>query len=357
MNEPNPRHQILSPPWSLPSEPGRVIRTVEAHAAGEPLRIIVDGLGEIPGSTILEKRAWAQVELDALRRALILEPRGHRDMYGAIPTEPVTSDGHMGVLFLHNEGFSTMCGHGVIALSAALRRLGALPPELSEFRLDTPAGRVVATFPDASGPGPQRVRFRNVASFVKVLDAEVEVPELGRVLYDLAFGGAFYAFVDAEPLGISLDASQASNLSRLGTQIKTALTAQWQESGGGPQHPHAPELSFLYGVIFVGAAGSPEHHSRNVCVFGDGEVDRSPTGTGVSARAAIHHARGELAPGRALTVESILGTTFSVSVEGEGRVGDYAAVIPLVEGVGHLTGRSEFFLDPADPLLEGVLLT
>jgi proline racemase len=363
-------------PWALPNEDAPRIRTIETHAAGEPLRIVVDGLPRIPGSTILEKRRWAQEHLDDIRRALILEPRGHRDMYAAILTEPVTPDGHLGVLFLHNEGFSTMCGHGIIALSATLRRMGVLPADLEALRIDTPAGRVEATFPEAgsgagagasaaagagagasagAGPegrmGPVRVGFRNVPSFVLARDREVEVEGLGRVRYDLAFGGAFYALVEAADVGISLRPENASELAWLGRTLQAAIASSQEIV-----HPVEEDLGFLYGVIFVGPPEDPAHHSRNVCIFGDGEVDRSPTGTGVSARAALHYARGEVGLGEAFTVESILGTTFTSTAIEEARVGQFPAVIPWVEGTGHLTGRAEYFLDPSDPLRNGVLL-
>jgi proline racemase len=358
---PGPRFPLT---WALPNEDAPRIRTIETHAAGEPLRIVVDGLPHIPGSTILEKRRWAQKHLDDTRRALILEPRGHRDMYAAILTEPVTPDGHLGVLFLHNEGFSTMCGHGIIALSATLRRMGVLPAELDALRIDTPAGRVEARFPGArvgagsgaaagpsGGTGPVRVGFRNVPSFVLARDREVQVEGLGRVRYDLAFGGAFYALVEAADVGISLRPENASDLASLGRTLQAAIASREDIV-----HPLEGDLGFLYGVIFVGPPEDSANHSRNVCIFGDGEVDRSPTGTGVSARAALHHARGEVGLGREFTVESILGTTFSCTAIEETTVGEQRAVVPWVEGTGHLTGRAEYFLDPADPLRNGVLL-
>lgn len=341
-------------PWRLPdpsTETMPRIRTLEAHAAGEPLRIVVDGLPAIPGDSILAKRRWARERLDDVRRTLILEPRGHRDMYGAILTEPVTPDGDLGVLFLHNEGFSTMCGHGVIALSAALRALGRLAPGEALLRIDTPAGRVEARVPDPGTGAPVSVNFRNVPSFVLAMDRTVHVESIGEVRYDLAFGGAFYAFVDAKAMGLPLRPEAASTLARTGRALQRAIATQ-----GRIEHPHEEDLGFLYGVIFVGEAQDPRHHSRNVCVFGDGEVDRCPTGTGVSARAALHHARGEIALGETFTVESILGTTFNVVAEEEARVGTHAAVVPRVEGTGFLTGRAEYRVDPLDPLGLGVLL-
>ena len=332
----------------------RRIRTLDAHAEGEPLRVIVDGWPEPEGDTILAKRAFARQHQDNLRRALMLEPRGHADMYGALPTQPVTPDGDLGVLFLHNEGFSTMCGHGIVALTkVALDR--ALVPEAqtrNHLRYDTPAGRVEAWAERDEDGAVRSVTLRNVPSFVASTGGRVEVDGLGVVAYDVAYGGAFYAYVDAEPLGLRLEPESASDLVRAGRAIKAAVMAV--------ETPHHPEgdsdLDFLYGVIFCGPAQRPENHSRHVCVFADGEVDRSPTGTGVSARAALLHASGELATDRWITIESILGSSFDVQVGEETRVGERVAVVPWVRGTAHLTGEHTFLLDPADPFVHGFFL-
>src|SRR5947208_15022769 len=189
--------------WRAP-EAWRRVRTIEAHPAGEPLRVVVEGIPPIPGATILEKRRFAREHLDDLRRTLIFEPRGHADMYGAITTEPVTPDGDLGVLFMHNEGWSTMCGHGIIALTTALLETGARTGDV--VRYDAPPGRVTARAV-RDGARVREVAFENVPSFAAALDQSVTVDGLGEVRYDLAFGGAFYAFVDADALGVPLDAS------------------------------------------------------------------------------------------------------------------------------------------------------
>jgi trans-L-3-hydroxyproline dehydratase len=285
-----------------------------------------------------------------LRTALMWEPRGHADMYGCILTEPVTSDGTLGVLFLHNEGFSTMCGHGVIGLVKVGIETGLIA-SAPVVRLDTPAGRVTA-FPHYDGTGRvTHVSFHNVPSFVYALDQAVDVPGLGRVRYDLAFGGAFYAYVWAEEVGVGLTPADFRALIDLGTRIKRAVM-----DVGIPQHPFEPDLSLLYGTIFVGPAHDPAHHSREVCVFADGEVDRSPTGTGVSGRAALHYAKGEIGLNEPFVVESILGTTFTGEVVEETRFGPYPAVIPQVSGTAYIVGRSEWLIDPEDELGTGFLL-
>jgi trans-L-3-hydroxyproline dehydratase len=316
------------------------------------LRVILAGFPALDGGTVLDRRRYARETLDHLRRALMWEPRGHADMYGCIVVPPVSEGADFGVLFTHNEGYSTMCGHGIVAVATVAAELGVVGDGGPEIRvgIDTPAGFVDATV-SRVGRGPASVSFVNVPSFVVALDREVEVSGLGTVRYDVAFGGAFYAFVDARSVGLELVPEQAARIIAAGRAIKAAVVA-----GGEPTHPLEPDLGFLYGAIFVAPAADPTAHSRNVCVFADGEVDRSPTGTGVSARLALHHARGELAAGEFIRIESILGTSFTGRVVGATTVGPHAAVIPEVTGSAHLTGRSEFWVDPSDPLGKGFIL-
>jgi trans-L-3-hydroxyproline dehydratase len=261
-------------------------------------------------------------------------------MYGGFLTDPVTPDGDFGILFMHNEGFSTMCGHGVIAVTTSVLDTGMLPVDRPEtrVRIDSPAGPITA-FAELDGNRVAAVRFENVTSFVSELDASVEVPEFGEVRYDLAFGGAFYAYVDATALSLSLEPSSGAELAAAGRAIKHAVSASRDIT-----HPDDDDLGFLYGVIFVGPASDPAHHSRNVCVFADGEIDRSPTGTGVCGRVAIDHARGEVAVGETIAIESIVGSVFEATVD---RVVD-GGVVPVVRGRAHVTGRHQFWIDPSD---------
>lgn len=337
--------------WEVPAN-WRRLTTIDAHTAGEPFRVVTGGVPPIPGPTMVAKRRYAREHLDHLRRTLMWEPRGHADMYGALLTEPVTPGVDVGVLFMHNEGFSTMCGHGIIALATVLVTLGLVPVEGPEAALtiDTPAGPVRATA-HLDRDGVTAVRFRNVPSFLAGRDQSVSVPGLGTVRYDLAFGGAFYAYVEADQLGLHLVPGKVRELIEVGMAIKRGVMAK-----GPIEHPYEPDLGFLYGTILVGAAHDPAHHSRNVCIFADGEVDRSPTGTGVSGRVAIHHARGELPLGEAITIESILGTTFEARAIEETDFGPHPAVIPEVRGSASLTGRHEFVVDPTDDLAGGFLL-
>lgn len=324
--------------------------TIESHTGGEPFRLFVSGVGELPGSTVLEKRRHAKERFDHLRQATMLEPRGHADMYGGWIAPPVRPDSDLSVLFLHNEGFSTMCGHGIIALAKVVIDTGIVPTvgDVVELRIDTPAGQVVTRSTRVDGIVVE-TRFRNVPSFVRALGRDVEVPGLGRVRYDLAFGGAFYAFVDVTTLPI--DATAVHELIEAGRAIKHEIASTEEMT-----HPTEPDLSFLYGVIFTSPSSSEGVHSRHVCVFAEGEVDRSPTGTGVSGRLAILHHRGEVSLGEELVFESIVGSRFTGEVVDVTEFHGLAAVIPEVGGTAHITGRSEWWIDPDDAIGAGFLL-
>jgi proline racemase len=328
------------------------IRTIDLHTAGEPLRVVTGGLPVIPGTTILEKRKYFRDHLDPVRKALMWEPRGHADMYGAIITEPVTVDGDFGTFFLHNEGYSTMCGHAMIALVKLMLDTGMIKKHESrpEIRIDAPPGRITAFGRQENGI-TIRSYFRNVPSFVLLSDQVVEVPGLGPVTFDVAYGGAFYAFVDASRFGFSLEPHENPKIIDYGRRIKLAVMEQFPIL-----HPFESDLSFLYGTIFIGNPHDPANHSRNVCVFANGEVDRSPTGSGVSARAALHFFRNQLAPGEEITIESIIGSTMSVRITDQVLYGHHEAIIPEVSGTASFTGRHEFLIDPEDPLREGFLL-
>jgi len=337
--------------WQPPGD-WTAITTIDAHTGGEPFRIVTSGFPEIPGDSLLEKRRFVTAHLDRLRTALMWEPRGHPDMYGCLVTPPCRTDADLGALFMHNEGYSTMCGHGIIALTTVVLETGSRPavePE-TRLRIETPAGLITATA-RVKGSRVTGVAFENVPSFVLTDQENVHVPGVGRVPYSIAYGGAFYALVDAVRLGVSLDGSSAQELIGLGRSIKEAVTAARPVT-----HPFEPDLGFLYGTIFVGQAHLADAHSRNVCVFANGEMDRSPTGTGVSARLAFHYFKREIGLQEPIIVESILGSRFSGQVLRESTFGPYPAVIPEVEGSAHITGRHEFLLDPEDPLAQGFLL-
>jgi len=326
--------------------------TIDAHTGGEPFRIITGGFPELPGKTILARRRYVKEHLDHMRTTLMWEPRGHPDMYGCIVTPPATPDADIGVLFMHNEGYSTQCGHGIIAITKVALETGLLPmtgPETT-VRIDTPSGMVTAHARVEEGQ-VKTVYFQNVPSFVSAIDQEIDVPGLGRVRYDLAFGGAFYAYVQAEELGVRCTPEFFHELIEKGMAIKRTIMKHRPIT-----HPFEEDLSFLYGTIFIGPPLTRQAHSRNVCIFADGEVDRSPTGSGLSGRLAIHHARGEIGLDKTIVVESIIDSCFSGRIVGTTTFGPHAAIIPEIEGTAHITGRQEFLVDPEDPLHEGFLL-
>ncbi len=335
--------------WQPPDHWQKLI-VVDSHAGGEPFRVVIKGLPAIPGETVLERRRFAQENLDELRIALMWEPRGHADMYGGWIGPPVEPDSDLSVLFLHNDGFSTMCGHGIIALTKVVLDTGILQlqPDETTIRIDTPAGQVTA-MPSIENGQVTSVQFRNVPSFVTELTSTITVEEIGDMTYDLAFGGAFYAYVDADSIGVDL--SDAAGLVASGRAIKRAISASQSI-----EHPDDSELGFLYGVVFTGEPVDPANHSRHVCVFADGEVDRSPTGTGVSGRLAILHARGEIDIDQRITVESVVGSEFTGRIVDMATTGDYQAVIPEISGTAHIVGRSELWIDPDDALNPGFLI-
>jgi trans-L-3-hydroxyproline dehydratase len=315
------------------------------HTGGEPLRVIIDGLPPFNGQTVLEKRRYFREHFDQLRTGLMWEPRGHADMYGAVITS--SADADLDVFFLHNEGYSTMCGHAIIALTKLAVESGLVGK--NEITINVPAGRVSARASVVAGK-VTGASFRNVPSFLYLQDQEVEVPEIGRVRFDVAYGGAFYAFVEAEDLGLSLGPEDSSRLIDYGRRIKREVMTYFPTT-----HPFEADLSFLYGTIFTGPAKEPTNHSRNVCIFADGELDRSATGSGVSARAALHFAKGELGLNERVTIESILGSTMSVKVVETTRFGPFDAVVPEVSGTASIIGRNEFYFDPEDPFRNGFI--
>jgi proline racemase/trans-L-3-hydroxyproline dehydratase len=336
--------------------PTGAIATVDYHTGGEPFRIVAGGVPELEGRTVLERRAWAAANLDHVRRLLIDEPRGHADMYGAFVTPPNDAGADLGVVFFHNEGYSTACGHGTIALVTwALEsgRLAAVEPSTS-VTVDVPSGRLACTATVTDGR-VERVRFRNVPSFVVATGVEIPTSR-GAVLVDVAYGGAFYGSVDVRAIGLTVSAKDLPTLIDLQRELRPALDAAVD-----PRHPDEPELRGIYGVIFWQTEAPPADGAalaqRNVTVFADGEVDRSPCGSGTSARLALLDASGELTRGATLEHRSIVDSVFRGTVTGTGpRAGERPTVITDVEGSAYLTGRHEFVLDPDDPLGTGFLL-
>ncbi len=330
----------------------QTIETIDMHTGGEPLRIITKGLPGISGQTILEKRKFFRENFDAIRTGLMFEPRGHADMYGAVITPPCSEDADFGTFFLHNEGYSTMCGHAIIALTKFVIETGFInkPGKEPEFIIDAPPGKIYSKAYLNDNNIVEKVSFKNVPSFLYLKDQTIDVPGIGSVDFDIAYGGAFYVFCNAEELNLKLVDNEYNKLIDYGRKIKNAVADNFEI-----KHPFEEDLSFLYGTIFIGKPLDKTHHSRNVCVFAEGEVDRSPTGSGVSARAAIHYARKEIQKEQSITIESLLDTLMQVKVTEEIRFGQYDAVIPQVSGTAFFTGQHKFYFDPNDLLNKGFI--
>jgi proline racemase len=332
------------------------IKTIDMHTGGEPLRVIIDGFPELKGNSVLDYRRYCKENVDYLRTALLFEPRGHADMYGCILTPPNDEDGDFGILFLHNEGYSTMCGHAIIAISTLAIEMKWVDVKEGDniLKIDAPCGRITS-FTNVKNGKVTGVRFHCVPSFVVGLDRTVNVEGLGEVNYDLAYGGAFYAYVDMAKNNFNFDLSTDSYRALItnGMKIKNAVIKADKEI----MHPFEEDLSFNYGTIFIdNNKQSSGIDSRNVCVFAEGEVDRSPTGSGVSGRMAIHKARKEIDYGETMTIESITDSVFKGSVISEEDYGPYTAVIPQVEGTAYITGMHTFVIDSNDPMKNGFIL-
>ncbi|MFC6979214.1 proline racemase family protein [Microbulbifer taiwanensis] len=326
------------------------------HTGGEPLRVILDGFPEISGKDVLDCRSRVRAQFDHLRTALMWEPRGHADMYGCLLVPPNSAEADFGVIFLHNEGYSTMCGHAVIALATLAVEMGWVDTrgagEETAVTIDAPCGRIHAFARQGENERVESARFLCVPSFVLARNQRVSVPGLGQLNYDIAYGGAFYAYVDAAQLPFSLSAENATRIIDAGRAVKKAVA----EQGPAIEHPYETDLSFLYGTIFLDSCATESADSRNACVFADGELDRSPTGSGVAGRMALHHAQGLLPAGKPLRIESILGSVFTGKVADTTHYGGHPAVIPEIQGSASITGEHRFHIDPADPFKHGFFL-
>lgn len=329
------------------------VRTVDYHTAGEPFRIVLDGVPPLNGDTVAERRVFAQGDdgVDRVRRLLVREPRGHADMYGCFLVEPDDDGADLGVVFWHQDGYSTACGHGTIALgvwAVETGRVSSDPDGDTDVVIDVPSGRVTATVTQSAGR-VARVAFRNVVSYPIARSVPLDT-SLGEVRVDIGFGGAIYASVDAASVGLSVDAAQYTSLTAFGREIKLAL-----EGTPHARHPQDDRLSGIYGTtIFDDLDPLPEGpHQRNMTVFADGEVDRSPCGSGTGARVALLADEGRLTGDEVLTHDSVIGTRFSARALPGPSPG---TVVPEVLGTAYRTGEHLFVLDPRDPLESGFVL-
>ncbi|WP_328608448.1 proline racemase family protein [Amycolatopsis sp. NBC_00345] len=329
----------------------RLFHAVDSHTEGMPTRVITGGVGVVPGATMSERRQYFVEHLDHIRQLLMYEPRGHSAMSGAILQPPTRPDADWGVLFIEVSGCLPMCGHGTIGVATVLVETGMVEvtEPVTTIRLDTPAGLVVAEV-EVSDGAARAVTIRNVPSFSVGLDREVDVPGLGRVRYDLAFGGNFYAIVGLAELGLPFDRAEKQRLIDAGLSIMDAVTEQDR-----PAHPVNAEISGCHHV-YLAAPGSTARHSRHAMAIHPGWFDRSPCGTGTSARMAQLHARGELPLDTEFRNESFIGTHFLGRLVEETTVGGIPAVVPKITGRAWLTGTAQYFLDPDDPFPAGFQL-
>ncbi|PRD44006.1 proline racemase [Phyllobacterium phragmitis] len=326
---------------------------VDMHTGGEPVRIVTGGYPALPEGTILEKRRYVRDNLDHLRKMLMFEPRGHFDMYGALLVEPDLPNADLAVLFMHNEGYSTMCGHAVIALGryAVDQGFVAAVEPFTTVNIECPCGMVVATVEVKNGKAGA-VSFESVPSFLFAADRMDMFEKYGSVRFDISYGGAFYALADCRQFGLEFGRDPVSAF----VEAATALTEAARQ-GVPLSHPDHDDLAFLYGSILTDGADawSPEP-TRNVCVFADAQVDRSPTGSGVTARLAAMHAKGEIREGQVRVFESIVGSHFQGQVASVTAAGNQPAIIARVSGHAWYSGKAEFMVEDGDPLAPGFLV-
>lgn len=325
--------------------------TIDTHTGGEPTRIVIGGLPHIPGDTMQAKRQELQSRLDWVRRSLMWEPRGHRDMFGAIITPPVTPGCAFGVVFMDSGGYLNMCGHGSIGVVSAAHYLGWLSSEAQRepIYLDTPAGVVTARVREGAG-GAMEVGITNVPAFVAAPSVRIPLDDGRSVEAAIVFGGSFFALVDATDLGFGLQQAELPALVALGREVREKANRLVKLS-----HPLAPEIDSIDLVEFY-RSGPGAEEGQNVVVFGDGQVDRSPCGTGTCAKLAYLHRAGKLGLHQPYRQYGILGTSFEGVLQEETQVGPFQAVRPTIYGSAHVTGTHQFIVDPADPLSRGFLL-
>jgi len=330
----------------------RAITAVDSHTEGMPTRVVTGGVAPIPGATMADRRRYFMAHLDHLRQFLMNEPRGHADMYGAYLLPPVTAGADFGVIFIHNEGYSDMCGHGIIALGKVLVEMGYVERTQPQTRIcfDAPAGFIEA-FVEWDGVRAGKVSFNNVPAFIYRRDVEVQTPSFGKITGDIVFGGAFYYYINAAQAGLTVKPELVRQLIQLGAETKAAVIAKV-----AIQHPLEPGLNTLYGTIIDSEPNFPGADQSNVCIFADREVDRSPTGTGTSGRAAQLFLRGQLALNQGYINGSIVGSNFGVRVTAATQVGEFDGALTEVSGHAHIMSTNQWVLEESDPFPTGFFL-
>jgi proline racemase len=330
----------------------RSIIAVDSHTMGEPTRVVIGGIPQIPGNSMPEKKEYLEKHMDHIRRALMLEPRGHDDMFGSIITAPTRPEAHLGIIFMDSGGYLNMCGHGTIGAATVAVEMGMVEvrePE-TEVVLETPAGLVKARVKVEKGRA-RGVTFQNVPAFLFKKDVEVEVPPYGTVKIDIAFGGSFFAIVKAKDLEIEVKKENIYKLIEIGLKVREEANKKVRV-----YHPEKPHIKTVDLTEISDYPTHPGAHAKNVVIFGEKSVDRSPCGTGTCAKMADLYFRGELGLNQDFIHESILGTLFTGRLVGETKVGEFEAVIPEITGRAFITGVNHYMIDEEDPLKYGFSL-
>lgn len=330
----------------------RSIHAVDSHTMGEPTRVVIGGIPKIPGSSMADKKAYLESKMDNIRTAIMLEPRGHNDMFGSVITEPIAKDADFGIIFMDSGGYLNMCGHGSIGAMTIAVETGmveAVEP-VTKILMETPAGLINGEVKVESGKA-REVSIVNVPAFLYKENVSIEVPELGAITLDIAFGGSFFAIVSAKQLNLSVEPKNTQALKEIGLVIRDVINRDIEVS-----HPEMPHINTVDLVEIYDDPTHPDAHYKNVVIFGEGNIDRSPCGTGTSAKMATLHSKGQLKVGEEFVYESILGTLFKGKILGETRVSNYGAITPQITASAYITGFNHFVIDEDDPVKYGFLL-
>ncbi|SDY62714.1 proline racemase [Tindallia californiensis] len=328
------------------------IHTIDSHTMGEPTRIVVGGIPQIPGTTMADKKSHLENNLDYMRTSLMHEPRGHNDMFGSIITASTVEEADFGIIFMDGGGYLNMCGHGSIGAATVAVEAGMVEVEepYTNLVMESPAGLIKAKVKVEDGKAKE-VSIVNVPSFLYKEDVVIQVPEIGDVKMDISFGGSFFAIINAKELGVKVEMEQADVLLKLGLKIRDIVNNTVEM-----QHPEQKHIKTVDLVEIYDEASNEEADYKNVVVFGQGQLDRSPCGTGTSAKLATLHAKGQLGIDEKFVYESITGTMFKGRIMETTEVGDFKAVIPEITGSAYITGFNHFVIDPDDPLKHGFSL-
>ena len=330
----------------------RTIQAIDSHTAGEATRIVVGGIPNIKGNPMPEKKQYLEDHLDHIRTAIMLEPRGHNDMFGSVMTQPCDPDADFGIIFMDGGGYLNMCGHGSIGAMTVAVETGVVPMEepVTKVVMEAPAGIIKGDVKVENGK-VQSVSIFNVPAFLYKKDQEVELPGVGKVKFDISFGGSFFAIVHASQLGLKIEPKNAAKLTDIAMELRDIINKEIEI-----QHPTLEHIKTVDLVEIWDEPTNEKATYKNVVIFGQGQVDRSPCGTGTSAKLATLHARGELKEGEKFVYESILGTLFEGEIVGTTKVGEFDAVLPKITGSAYMTGFNNFLIDEDDPVKYGFIL-